>query len=120
MQGRSGHRLTDSVISSSCDQYSWNHLRPSPLACDTSSIDDEAAVLMIYGTPNSAANPRDAELAVFVEDGLHTNGRDEERRVVSLAENGRADVAVGGLAEHARDELVRTGCVNSLPYTVHL
>jgi hypothetical protein len=24
------------------------------------------------------------------------------------------------LAEHARDELVRTGCVNSLPYTVHL
>ena len=39
-------------------------------------------------------------------------GRNEERRAVSLAENGRANVAVGGLAEHARDELVRTGCVN--------
>ena len=55
MQGHSGCRLTDSVTSSSCDQYSWNYLRPSPLACATSSIDDEAAVLMIYGTPNSAA-----------------------------------------------------------------
>jgi len=55
MQGHSGCRLTDSVISSSCGQYSWNHLRPSPLACATSSIDDEAAVLMIYGTPNLVA-----------------------------------------------------------------
>ena len=62
----------------------------------------------------------DAELAVFVGDSLHTNGRDEERRVVNLAENGRANVAVGGLAAHVRDELVRTGCVNSLSYTIHL
>ena len=75
---------------------------------------------MIYGTPNSAAISATAELAVFVEDSLHTDGRDEEWRVVSLAENGRANVAVGCLAEHARDELVRTGCVNSLSFTIHL
>ena len=55
-----------------------------------------------------------------MEDGLRADGRDEEWRVVSLSENGRADVAVGGLAEYAQDELVRTGCVNSLSYTIHL
>jgi hypothetical protein len=55
MQGHNGCRLINSVISSSCSQYSWNHLEPSPLACATSSIDDEAAVLMIYGMSNSAA-----------------------------------------------------------------
>ena len=75
---------------------------------------------MIYGTPNSAAISATAELAVFVGDSLHTNGRDEEQRVVSLAENGRADITVGGLGEHARDELVKAGYVNSLSYTIHL
>ena len=119
MQGHNGRRLTDSVISSSCGQYSWSHLGLSPLACATSSIDDEAAVLMIYGTPNSAAiaatpSSRSSWKMVYTPTGETRSG------VVSLAENGRADVAVSSLAEHARDELVRTGCVNSLPYTIHL
>src|SRR5215471_3229942 len=41
--------------SSSFGQYSWNQRGPSPLAAAISSIEYEAAVDMIIGTPRSAA-----------------------------------------------------------------
>jgi hypothetical protein len=41
--------------SSSLGQYSWNQRGPSPLAAPISSIEYEAAVDMIIGTPRSAA-----------------------------------------------------------------
>lgn len=46
-----------------------------------------------------------AEFLVGVEDGLDAYGGDEDRGVVLLAEDFCRKVAVGGLPEHARDDL---------------
>ena len=48
-------------------------------------------------------------LAIRMEDGLYTDRSTKNWRLVFLAEEGDGEVAVGGWAEHTRDELTALG-----------